>query len=93
MSTSDGPDERRSTRWRRVVLTIGVLVGAGVVWGSLSPGRGERTDAPSPWTTIGEPVAGSDPDRTTVGATPAPDAAPPDGLSAPPGATRSSTAN
>jgi hypothetical protein len=40
MSTSDGPDERRSTRWRRVVLTIGVLVGAGVVWGSLSPGRG-----------------------------------------------------
>jgi len=40
MSTSDGPDERRSTRWRRVVLTIGVLVGAGVFWGSLSPGRG-----------------------------------------------------
>lgn len=84
MSTSDGPDERRSARWRRVVLMIGALVGAGVVWGSLSPRRAERTDAPSPSTTIGEPVAGSDPDRTTVGATPAPDVAPPDGLSAPP---------
>jgi hypothetical protein len=74
------------------VLTIGVLVGAGVVWGSLSPGRAEWTDAPSPWTTIGEPVAGSDPDRTTVGATPAPDAAPLDGLSAPPHGADSSRA-
>jgi hypothetical protein len=92
MSTSDGPDERRSTAGGGWCSRLGyswVPVSSGV---RSARAGAERTDAPSPWTTIGEPVAGSDPDRTTVGATPASDAAPRDGLSAPPHGADSSRA-
>ena len=37
MSPSNGPDVGRAGPWRRILLAIGALAAAGVVWGWLSP--------------------------------------------------------
>ncbi len=37
MSASNGPDVERAGPWRRILLTIGAIAAAGVVWGWLSP--------------------------------------------------------
>jgi predicted PurR-regulated permease PerM len=83
VSTSEGPDEHRSTRRRTVVLAIGALFGAGVLWGSLRPDRTRRTG-----TLISRPVtvdgaAGTGAGVTDVAATAPSDTGSSDGLRPP----------
>ena len=47
MSPSNGPDVGRAGPWRRILLAIGALAAAGVVWGWLSPEPDEEDVAVS----------------------------------------------